>query len=144
MQTLMPTTGLTSLRKEMDRLFDRFWEDGPDLLPTGEWAPSLDLSETKDALVARVEVPGMEPKDIQLTIRDNVLTVRGEKKREAEHKDERFFRSERSYGTFLRAMRLPLTVDEAKVNARFKDGVLTVTMPKGAGARGITIPVTPN
>ncbi len=142
MRGLMPWTGMVGLKGEMDRLFDRFfeprWEDvqGP-----GEWAPSLDLSETKEAFMVKAEVPGMEPGDIQVSLQENLLTIKGEKKLEKVEKDERYHRTERTYGAFTRMVRLPVTVDGSKVDATFKNGLLTVTLPKAPGAKGTTIPV---
>ncbi len=142
MRSLMPWTGMTSLKQDMDRLFERFmegkWEDFPAL---GEWAPSLDLSETKDSLVAKIEVPGMDPKDIQISLQENLLTIKGEKKQEKEEKDERYHRVERSYGAFTRSVRLPVAVDASRVNATFKNGLLAVTLPKTPAAKGTTIPI---
>lgn len=142
MRSLMPWSGMTGFRQEMDRLFDRFlesrWEDMPVL---GEWVPKVDLSETKDAIVVKAEVPGMDAKDIQVQLQENVLTVTGEKKQEKEEKDERYHRVERSYGSFTRSMRLPAGVEAGKVNATFKNGVLTVTLPKTAAAKATPIPV---
>ena len=142
MRALTPWTGLSSMRKEMDRLFDRFWEgDFPQLPALGEWAPALDVSETKDAVLVKAEVPGMESKDIQLSLQEQVLTIKGEKKQEKEEKDEHYYRSERSYGAFARAVRLPTPVDGSKVTATFKNGVLSVTLPKAAAAKGTMIPI---
>ena len=142
MRMLMPAPELTSFRQEMDRLFDRFWEDDGET-PTAlrEWVPSLDFSETVDAYMVRIEIPGLEPKDVQVTLQDNVLTVKGEKKEEVKQKDERFYRLERSYGMFSRSLRLPVPVDGAKVNAVFKTGLLTVTVPKSPEAKTSTIPI---
>lgn len=142
MRALMPAPELTSLRREMDRLFDRFWEDdGEDLPAIREWVPSLDFSETVDTYMVRLEIPGMEPKDVQVTLQDNVLTVKGEKKEEFKQKDERFYRLERSHGMFSRSLRLPAPVDGAKVNAVFKNGLLTVTVPKAPEAKASSIPI---
>lgn len=142
MRSVMPWTGMLGLRSEMDRLFDRFfeprWEGAP---APGEWAPSMDLSETKDAFVMKAEVPGMEPGDIQVSLQENLLTIKGEKKQEKVEKDERYHRVERTYGTFTRTMRLPVTVDGSKVDAKFKNGLLTVTLPKTPGAKGTTVRV---
>ena len=108
MRALTPWTGLSTMKKEMDRLFDRFWEgDFPQLPSMGEWAPALDVSETKDAVMVKAEVPGMDPKEIQLSLQDQLLTLKGEKKQEKEEKDEHYYRAERSYGAFVRAVRLP-------------------------------------
>jgi HSP20 family protein len=133
---------MTGLRQEMDRLFDRFFERGWDEFPAlGEWAPSLDVSETKDALVVKAEMPGMELKDVEVVLDQDVLTIKGEKRQEKEEKDERHHRVERSYGAFTRRVRLPVSVDAAKVKASFKNGLLVVTMPKAPGAKGTTIAV---
>jgi HSP20 family protein len=142
MHAMMPWTG-ANLRREMDRLFERFFEPGwPPELPTiGEWAPSLDVSETKDSVVVKMEVPGIEAKDISVSLQENGLTVKGEKKQETADKDERYHRVERSYGAFTRTVRLPAAVDGSKVAAGFKNGLLTVTLPKAAGAKDTTIPV---
>lgn len=142
MRALVPWTGLSTMRKEMDRLFERFWEgDLPELPWTGEWAPALDVSETKDTVMVKAEVPGMDPKDIALSLQDQVLTLKGEKKQEKEEKDEHYYRAERSYGAFARAIRLPAPVDASKVTASFKHGLLKVTLPKAPAAKGATIPI---
>lgn len=142
MRALQPWTGLTSLRKEMERLFDRFWEgDLPELLPVGEWSPRLDLSETKDALVVRTEIPGIDPKEVQVSLQEQVLTIKGEKKQEKEEKDEHHYRMERSYGVFARSVRLPAPVEREKVTAKFKNGLLTITLPKAPAAKETTIQV---
>ena len=142
MPSLMPWTGMASLKNEMDRVLDRFFEPkGEEYAALGEWAPSLDLAESKEAFVVKAEVPGMEPRDIQVSLQENLLTIKGEKKQAKEEKDERYHRVERNYGTFARSVRLPVAVDGSKVDARFKNGLLTVTLPKMPGAKGTTIPV---
>lgn len=142
MRALTPWTGLSTMKREMDRLFDRFWEGDLSQLPSmGEWAPALDVSETKDAVMVKAEVPGMDPKEIQLSLQDQFLTLKGEKKQEKEEKDEHYYRAERSYGAFVRTVRLPATVDGSKVTAGFKNGLLTVSFPKAPTAKGTTIPI---
>jgi HSP20 family protein len=142
MRALTPWSGATALKKEMERFFDRFWDlELPELPTLGEWMPKMDLAETKDALVVKTEIPGIEPKEIVLTLQDQVLTIKGEKKQEKEEKDEHYFRAERSYGAFARSLRLPVPVDGSKVAANFKNGVLTVTLPKTPAAKGTTIPI---
>jgi len=142
MRGLTPWTGMGSLKHEMDRVFDRFLEGKWDEIPAlGEWAPNMDISETKDSLVAKVEVPGLDPKDIQISLQENLLTIKGEKRQEKEEKDEHYHRVERAYGVFTRSVRLPVAVDASKVTASFKNGLLTVTLPKTPSARGTTIPV---
>lgn len=142
MRALTPWTGVANLRQEMDRMlermFDRKWDDFPAI---GDWAPSMDLSETKDSLVAKIEVPGMDQRDIQVSLQENRLTIKGEKKQEKEDKDEQYHRVERSYGAFTRSVLLPVSVDASKVTATFKNGLLTVTMPKSQAAKGTTIPI---
>jgi HSP20 family protein len=142
MRTLMPWTGVPGVRREMDRLLERFlepeWGDFPML---GEWTPRLDVSETKDALLVKAEIPGIDQKDIHVTLQENVLTIAGEKKQESEEKDERHHRIERGYGAFTRSVRLPASVDGSKVDAKFKNGLLTVTLPKTTVAKGTTVPV---
>jgi HSP20 family protein len=139
MRGLMPGWGMGN---QMDRVFDRMaearWDDVP---AVGDWAPSLDISETKDSLVAKVEVPGMEQKDIQISLQENLLTIKGEKWHERDDKEERYLRVERAYGLFLRSIRLPVAVDPTKVTAAFKNGLLTVTLPKTSAAKGTTIPI---
>ncbi len=138
MRALMPESGVTKFKNEMDRLFDRFWdgEEAP-----GAWDPKVDIAETKDAFTVKAEVPGIEPKDIQVTLENGVLMLRGEKRQEKEEKDERYYRVERSYGSFARSLRLPANVDGTKVNASFKHGLLTVMLPKTVEARGQSIPI---
>jgi HSP20 family protein len=130
------------MKSELDRWFDRFAELKWDELPTlGDWAPSMDISETKDGLVVKVEVPGMDQKDIEISLQENLLTIKGEKKQEKEETDERYHRVERTYGAFTRSVRLPVAVDAGKVAATFKNGVLTVTLAKTPAAKGTTIPI---
>jgi HSP20 family protein len=101
----------------------------------------MDISETKDSLVVKVAVPGMEQKDIKISLQENLLTITGEKRQEKEEKDERYHRVERSYGSFTRGVRLPVGVDGSKVVATFKNGLLTVNLPKTSAAKGTTIPI---
>jgi HSP20 family protein len=143
MRALIPTNGITTLRKEMDRLFDRIWEGGlPEVTtPLGEWTPALDIFETNEAVIVKAEVPGIEPKDIQVTLNNQLLTIAGEKKFEKTEKDEKFYRMERSTGSFARSIQIPVPVDANKVNATFKHGLLKIEMPKTAAAKGTSIPV---
>ena len=137
-----PWTGLAGLRHEMDRVFDRLYEPSPDEIePLGEWWPRVDLAETKEALVVKAEIPGVEQRDVHVSLQNGVLTVAGDKRHEKEEKDERYHRVERSYGSFSRSLSLPAGIETEKVNATFKDGVLTVTLPKTPAAQGTTIPI---
>jgi HSP20 family protein len=142
MRGLMPWTGMGGMKGELDRWFDRLaelkWDEVPVL---GDWAPSMDISETKDSLVVKVEVPGMDEKDIQISLQENLLTIKGEKRQEKEEKEERYHRVERAYGAFTRSVRLPVAVDAGKVAATFKKGLLTVSLPKTLAAKGTMIPI---
>ncbi len=145
MRALAPWRGMETLRQEMDRLFDRFFEPRWDEFEAvGEWAPKLDFSETKDAYLVKAEVPGVEQKDISVQLQDQTLTIKGEKhkeKEEKEEKEEKYHRVERSWGAFTRILALPMGVEIEKVTASFKDGLLTIKLPKAPGAKGTTIPV---
>jgi HSP20 family protein len=142
MRALTPWTGMNLFRGEMDRLFDRFFEPRLGAFEmVGEWMAKLDLAETKDAYVAKVEVPGVEPKEINVSIREGLLVITGEKTRGDEEKEEKVHRVERAWGAFARTVPLPGPVNTEKTTAAFKDGVLTVTLPKTAAAKGAFIPV---
>ena len=142
MRALVPWRGMDSLRREMERVFDRFLEPRWDEFEaTGTWAPKIDLSETKDAYMVKAEVPGVEQKDLSVSLQDQILTIKGEKHKEKEEKAEKYHRVERSWGEFTRAISLPGAADTEHVNATFKDGVLTITLPKTQAAKGTTIPV---
>ena len=142
MRAMMPFGGMTNLRQDLERFFDRMgeykWDEFPAL---GDWAPSMDVSETKEAIMVKAEVPGMEAGDIQISLQEQILTIKGEKRQEKEEKEARYHRLERTYGAFTRSVRLPVAVDGSKVTAAFKNGLLTVTLPKTAAAKGTMIPV---
>ncbi len=128
------TDPFQAFRSEMDRLFDDFFVGVAALsnlrqnLPTAQViTPDLDVKETEKV---KADLPGIDEKDVQLTLQDGVLSIRGEKKSERKDERENYHLVERSYGSFQRAIRLPDTVDEDKVEARFDKGVLTVTLPK--------------
>jgi HSP20 family protein len=118
-------------------LFDRFFEDfGWPTVFTGEreWSPPVDVAETEDALIVRFEVPGMDKKDMNISVSEGVLTVAGEKKRETEERETSHC-TERCYGSFSRNICLPFDVDTDKVDATFKDGVLKITLPRSEAAK---------
>jgi HSP20 family protein len=123
----------TAFRREMDRLFESF---GRDLVwPGGEsrgaaMAPSIDVSETEGELRIEADLPGVEEKDVDVSISDNVLTIKGEKKAEKEEKKKDFHLVERSYGSFSRSLTLPFAADPSKAKATFKNGVLSISLPK--------------
>jgi len=127
-----PFREISRLRDEMDRL----WEDflGPRrriLRPGGEeWIPAVDISDTAAEVTVKVELPGLESKDISVSLIGDVVTIRGEKKAEKEKKGETFLLTERSYGSFIRSLRLPAEVEADKIEAIYKQGVLTIICPK--------------
>ena len=104
-------------------------------LSTGNWIPPVDIYETDQAVVLKAELPGIAPKDVEATIHDGTLYLKGERKHESEIKEENYRHVERAYGSFGRTFPLPAAVDAEKVRADFKDGVLTLTMPKREEAK---------
>jgi len=120
-----------SLRDEVNRVFDEFFGRGW-LAPTVEegWAPALDVSETEDTVEVTAEVPGIDPKDIDISLTGETLTIKGEKREEEKTEEKNFTRVERRYGGFRRVVSLPSSVDPAGVKATCKDGVLHVSLEK--------------
>jgi HSP20 family protein len=108
---------------------------------TAAWNPACDVFEDSESVKIAAELPGVKPEDVKLSLENNVLTIRGEKKQEAEERNERVHRYERSYGSFERAFMLPSTVDADKVSADYRNGILTVIVPKAERARPREIPV---
>ncbi|HSB04211.1 MAG TPA: Hsp20/alpha crystallin family protein [Thermodesulfobacteriota bacterium] len=132
-----PFRDLERMRGEMDRLWDSFFEtEGVKRKgDVGTWMPNLDLSETKNEIIVKAEIPGLDPKDIDISLSEGVLTIKGEKKQEKEEKDSNFHLVERSYGSFTRLVRLPKEVKGEKISASYKDGVLKITLPKSEEAK---------
>lgn len=132
-----PFREVSRLRREMDRLWDEFF--GPSRRAfrplEAEWAPLADVSETADKVVVKAEVPGIDANDIDISLSGDVLTIKGEKKSEREEKKENYHLVERSYGSFSRTLRLPAAVDADKVEAEYKQGVLTISCPKKEEAK---------
>jgi HSP20 family protein len=120
------------MQAEVNRLFDNFL--GRPVQQPGSmervWAPAVDMYETKEAIVVAAEVPGLNEKDIHLSIVGDVLSVRGERQWNQEVKQENYYRGERWYGKFERSLPLPMPVQADKVTAKYRDGVLTITLPK--------------
>jgi HSP20 family protein len=126
-----------SLQREIDRLFDDFTRGFP-AFSTGaaaELLPNLDVTETDKQIEITAELPGLEEKDVQVNLADNVLTIRGEKKAEKEEKDKTYRLVERSYGSFVRSLELPEGVNADAIKASIDKGVLKVTVPKPAPAQ---------
>ncbi|RMF86390.1 MAG: Hsp20/alpha crystallin family protein [Nitrospirae bacterium] len=138
-----------ALHEEMDRLFDDFfrsfdwWPFERFASSTEGYLPRVDVAEDEENVVVTAELPGLEEKDIEVSLAGGVLTLKGEKREESETRDKEYVRTERSFGAFRRSIPLPCEVEEDKVKATFKRGVLTVTLPKSEAARRETrrIPV---
>ncbi len=128
-----PFKELEALQERIDKLFEESMR-GRELAPAA-WTPAVDIYETDDAIILEAELPGMNEKDIEVKIEDNVLTIRGERKFEEERKEENYYRMERFYGTFQRSFTLPPNVDTEKVKAEYKKGILKVTLPKKEQAK---------
>ncbi len=122
--------------REMDHLLNLYNRDltqrgmGLNLLSGGEWVPRVDIAETDEAFVIKMEVPEVDKKDVKIQLEHGMLKVTGERKQEKEEQGKRFHRIERSYGSFCRSFTLPQNVDENKIDAKFKDGMLTIELPK--------------
>lgn len=141
-----PATGLVgstfnTLRREVDRLFDDF-DSWPGRTPfsralseDGFYAPAMDIAEKNGNFELTAEMPGLEEKDIEVKLTNGGISIRGEKKSDREEKNKNYYLSERSYGSFDRYFTLPAGVDAAKISASFKNGLLTVTLPKTAEAQ---------
>jgi HSP20 family protein len=122
---------ISRLRREMDDLFARiFGETSLSKIGFGKWQPLVDISETDTHLVIKAELPGIDAKDVDVSITGDRLTIKGEKQQEKEEKEENYCRSERYYGAYQRVIDLPALVEEDKTDAIFEKGILTITIPK--------------
>ena len=132
------------LRREMDEVFENFFSgfDMPFASNLDVFTPKVDLAETDKEIKVSAELPGMDEKDIDLSVNRDTLTIKGEKKSEKEEKGKDYYHVERSYGSFTRTIPIPVEVDLEKVDAEFKKGVLTITMPKTAKALKETKKIT--
>jgi len=128
---------LHSLTDELDRLFHEGWRGflDKDFLPERAWIPAVDLYETDENLMVKAELPGLDKKDIKLTLSDGLLTIAGERKQEKETKGKNCHRVESSYGSFQRTINLPVPVQADKIKADYKRGVLEITLPKAEEAK---------
>lgn len=133
---------MTDPFREFERRMNRFFGESFGFFPEGEesfslttWAPACDVYENDNELIVKAELPEVKKDDVKVSVDNNVLTIRGERKFEEETKRENYHRLERSYGEFMRSFTLPNYVDAAKISAEFKDGMLNVSMPKRAEAK---------
>jgi HSP20 family protein len=133
-----PFREMSALQERMNRLFSDVRAQGnfrEEEIMRGSWVPAVDIFETNEAIVLKAELPGITAQDISVEVKDNTLTLKGEKKFEQEVKEENYHRVERSYGSFQRAFTLPGTIRQEKVKAKFKDGILEIALPKVEEAR---------
>ena len=140
-RSLEPFNGIRRLNSVLDEAFASWPIQGENGAITSSWTPAVDVFEDKTAVKIVAELPGVKSEDVKLSIENNVITIRGEKRQAAEEKTERVHRYERSYGVFERAFALPNSVDADKIEARYENGILTVTVPKAEKARPREIPV---
>ena len=125
-----PMRELNALQSEMNRLFNTFFDEGGKNGERRRWAPAVDLLEREDSLVLRADLPGLKEDDVQIEVRDNVLTISGERRAEFEDSEQGYYRIERAFGSFSRSLTLPEGVDSDKIEANFENGVLEVKIPK--------------
>ena len=127
-----PRRYVPSVSDDIDRAFDRMVRNwvSPVSFSEFEWNPSIDVSESENDLVVKAEIPGVDPKDVDISVINNNLIISGEKRQEEEEKERNYFRRERSYGSFRRSFALPADVDVDKIKASSKDGVISVVIPK--------------
>lgn len=142
---------LARFHSEIDHLFGRFFDDPlwgrSPMIPesrswAGAWSPSLDVSESTGEFVVRAEIPGVDPKDFEISVTGDVLSIAGEKKEETRERRGDVYRSERLFGSFRRSVRLPETVNSDKIEAEYDKGVLTIRLAKLGKADGRRIPVS--
>jgi HSP20 family protein len=130
-----PFRDLVGLQERMNRLFDESFRGinrtgSEEDWGGGSWAPAVDIYEQNGNIVLKAELPGVDPKDVDVRVENNILTLRGERKLENEVKREYYHRVERAYGSFTRSFTLPNVVDTEKIKAEYKDGLLRMTLPK--------------
>ena len=142
-QTRAPMDPFTAMRTEMDQVFENFlgrgWPSLPNLMKSSDESlvvPSMDIRENGSEIVIEAELPGMEEKDIDVSLKNGMLTIKGEKRSEEEKKEDDYHLTERRYGSFQRSFRVPDTVNEDKIDAHLEKGVLHVKMAKKPEAAG--------
>jgi len=110
-------------------------QPGKDAMTVFDWTPSVDIAETPEEFLVKAELPDVKKEDIKISVDDGILRIQGERRQEKEEKGKRWHRVERSYGSFLRTFSLPENIDDTKLSAEFKDGVLNLRLPKSATAK---------
>jgi HSP20 family protein len=135
---LNPWRDFDAMERRMRRMLGEAW---PQTESPMDWVPSMDLHETDGAFELSVELPGLKPEEVELSVEENVLTIRGEKKEEKRKDEGKWHLLERAHGSFERSFTLPRGVDDSQVKADFKNGILKVQLPKRAEAQGRKIPI---
>jgi HSP20 family protein len=140
-----PFKDLISMQDKMNRLFEDSFlrsRDDEEISTQGTCSPVVDIYEKKDSIVLKAEIPGLDKNDFSVTIKENILTIKGEKKQENDVEKDRLHRVERTYGSFERSFTLPKTVDQEKLEAEYRNGVLVITLPKVPEAKPKQIEVS--
>jgi len=132
-------SGLTTLRREMDRLFERFL--GREASPLGEVEPAIEVADTPAAVIVKAQVPGVSKENLQVNVTDNALTLKGEVQEDKTTEEKNYHRREFHYGAFARTITLPTTVQAEQAIAQLKDGVLEVTIPKRETTKAKDVPI---
>ena len=130
-----PQHGLSGLQEQVNRLFESSFPGRSDNSALTTWAPAVDIYETEDELVVKADLPDVSEKDLDVRIENNALTIRGERKFEKKVEEENYLRVERTYGSFSRSFSLPNTVNSEAIKAEYKNGVLTIELPKRAESK---------
>lgn len=142
-----PVRDIVSIRRQMDRLFDTFMDETlADRLDTQTWGLALDIAEKDDAFIVKASVPGVKPEDLDVSLNDNTLTIRGEVKSDETIEEGQYHVRERRYGHFTRTLTLPRTVNRDAIDASYENGVLTLHIPKSEEVqpRRITVKTAQN
>tara|TARA_Y100000588_G_scaffold376568_1_gene454534 strand:+ start:173 stop:610 length:438 start_codon:yes stop_codon:yes gene_type:complete len=132
---------LFNFGSDFDRYFDNFWNNREDRLSNFTWSPAVDIKETKEAIEVSAELPGLNKEEIDVDVANGVLSIKGEKKYKKESEGENARRTERAYGSFSRAFTLPAEVESDAISAVYKDGVLSIKLPKSEAAKSKRIEV---
>ena len=144
--TRRPMRNLFNLHNQMEKVFSDLFasHDGETDMEETSWMPTVDISETENGFEIRAELPGVSEKDVNVSVTDNLLTIKGEKHQEEETDGKDYHRVERRYGSFQRSFTLPRHIETDAIKAEFKDGVLTLGIPKAEAAKPTEVPITVN
>ena len=144
--TRRPMRNLFNFHNQMEKVFSDLFaaHDGETDMEETSWMPTVDISETENGFEIRAELPGVSEKDVNVSVTDNLLTIKGEKHQEEETDGKDYHRVERRYGSFQRSFTLPRHIETDAIKAEFKDGVLTLGIPKAEAAKPTEVPITVN